>query len=336
MLSFLGKCSYRLSPWENPSDAERVRDTIRQITIYGLPAMLCYLFVETPIRFGGAVAGLWLASYFTEMKAIYDQDFLRLSGRGGLVREMYNECDSPPGSLEFYYTRTFFGRMKIQPGDTYGQTVQLVHGTTVHGLQNRYGDAHSIKLMVNTLAPTSPLGCYAAVLGVSDQPEWQFPGREPLTYYHRTGPVGSMFESFYDRLKTDGSANSDVACIGLGTGSLSSYGLNTQMMKLFNREGQKHRLTFFEIDQTVRRLVEPPRFFTFVDKARQQGVNIDFEMGDAHHDGASESQIRHDADRCLQFRCDPCSLIDQGSGATLLRQVGRRRGCWRFTSPIAT
>ena len=222
----------------------------------------------------------WLPT-LTEMKAIYDQDFLRLSGRGGLVREMYNECDSPPGSLEFYYTRTFFGRMKIQPGDTYGQTVQLVHGTTVHGLQNRYGDAHSIKLMVNTLAPTSPLGCYAAVLGVSDQPEWQLPGREPLTYYHRTGPVGSMFESFYDRLKTDGSANSDVACIGLGTGSLSSYGLNTQMMKLFNREGQKHRLTFFEIDQTVRRLVEPPRFFTFVDKARQQGVNIDFEMGDA-------------------------------------------------------
>ncbi len=272
------KVMNNISPW---GDSMSHRDTVMQIVIYGLPAMLCYLFVERPIRFGGAVAALWLATYLSEMKTGYNQGFLSFSGKSGLAVEMYRQCDAPPGSLDTFYTRTFFGRLKISRGDIYNQTVQLVHGTTVHGLQNRYGDAHSIKVFANALAPVNPMTSAINVAVISDLPEWQFPGREPLTYYHRIGPIGSMFEAFYDHLKKDPSANSAVACIGLGTGSLSSYGLNTQMMKRFGREGQKHRMTFFEIDATVRGLVEPPRFFTYVDKAKKQGVELDFEMGDA-------------------------------------------------------
>jgi spermidine synthase len=68
--------------------------------------------------------------------------------------------------------------------------------------------------------------------------------------------------------ETDGRPT-DVACIGLGTGTLSSYG----------RPGQK--MTFFEIDWTVRNLVEKPKYFTYIQRARDQGTEIEFLMGDA-------------------------------------------------------
>src|SRR5207253_10226168 len=79
--------------------------------------------------------------------------------------------------------------------------------------------------------------------------------------------------------------NSDVAMIGLGSGSVSAYALPGQ------------RLTFYEIDRTVINLVEHPRVmnpeevkqglpekrvpFTFVDDARRRGATVDFQLGDA-------------------------------------------------------
>jgi spermidine synthase len=40
-------------------------------------------------------------------------------------------------------------------------------------------------------------------------------------------------------------------------------------------------MTYFEIDPTVLRLVEGPTHFTYVTRAREQGAQIDFVMGDA-------------------------------------------------------
>jgi hypothetical protein len=96
-----------------------------------------------------------------------------------------------------------------------------------------------------------------------------FPGRDPTSYYHRTGPVGAMFNAFAARNQAKENANTAVACVGLGTGSLSSYGA----------PGQK--MLFFEIDAHVRSLVEPPRFFSYIDSAKKQGVDLEFAMGDA-------------------------------------------------------
>src|SRR5262249_13387147 len=96
-----------------------------------------------------------------------------------------------------------------------------------------------------------------------------YPGRDPLTYYHRSGPVGALFNIWSAHNAQKEHPNTDVACIGLGTGSLSAYGLPGQTM------------TFFEIDPHVKRLVEPPTYFTYLDSAKRQGVNIQFEMGDA-------------------------------------------------------
>ena len=69
---------------------------------------------------------------------------------------------------------------------------------------------------------------------------------EPLAYYHRSGPIGQLFGA---RL---GGLGSEVAVIGLGTGSLACYGSPGQ------------HFTFYEIDPTVVRIARDARFFTFL------------------------------------------------------------------------
>jgi hypothetical protein len=70
--------------------------------------------------------------------------------------------------------------------------------------------------------------------------------REPLTYYYPTGPVGQLFQS-----ATSGE-NTRVAVVGLGAGSLASYGKPGQMWD------------FYEIDPAVARIAQNPRWFTFL------------------------------------------------------------------------
>ena len=76
------------------------------------------------------------------------------------------------------------------------------------------------------------------------------PGRrhEPLTYYHRTGPIGQVFG-----VLRHGSAQSNVAIVGLGAGSLACYA-----------EPGQH-WTFYEIDPAVEKIARDPRYFTFLD-----------------------------------------------------------------------
>jgi hypothetical protein len=214
-------------------------DALWSIIAYGIPAMISYFFVERPIRFGLSVAAIILSAHITYLKKSDDpDDHSRI-----LVQE-----------------RSYFGTLKVSQNDYF---IWLVHGTILHGQQARNSDSKAVPSGVLALAPSGPLE--AAVLSALAWDEWQFPGRDPLTYYHRTGPVGSMFRAFWQRRPK----NTDVACIGLGTGSLSAYGLPAQTM------------TFFEIDTKVRRLVEPPTYFTYIDSAKKQGVNIEFIMGDA-------------------------------------------------------
>ena len=120
--------------------------------------------------------------------------------------------------------RSFFGILKVS-SDSYDNFRTLTNGTTLHGRQ----------AMVSELR------------------------KEPLTYYHRLGPVGTLFEEFYgsDRPQHYGA-------IGLGTGSLSAYG----------RPGIK--MTIFEIDQAVRRIAS--EYFHYLEDS-QADVNI--VMGDA-------------------------------------------------------
>src|SRR5262249_26255128 len=91
--------------------------------------------------------------------------------------------------------RSFFGVMKVQVSDGY---IELIHGTTLHGKQS--------------LDPSRR--------------------GEAVTYFHRTGPIGQVFEE----LKRRGKAP-PLALIGLGTGTLASY----------TQPGQS--ATYYEIDR---------------------------------------------------------------------------------------
>ncbi len=304
------------------------------VLMFGLPAMICYFFVERPLRFGLGVAALFFASYLSDIKTEYGRGELRSAWNIPqlAIQSGINGLEVRPegtGNL-LHRERTYFGSFRItretrlfpvdwsewyptlpeddrfEPAmefakqssayDIYeveriidGETKkfpriylarmqhQLVHGTTVHGKQWTNPMVWSTCTALTTLAATGHgLQAVGPLLsGAWDA--WQFPGREPLSYYHRTGPVGSIMRAFEER-QYDASQlvkrpkpgrNTNMAFIGLGTGTLSSYG----------RAGQK--VTFFEIDAAVRRLVEPPRFFTYVDEAKKQGVEVEFIMGDA-------------------------------------------------------
>ena len=82
---------------------------------------------------------------------------------------------------------------------------------------------------------------------------------DPLSYYHKDGPIGDVFE-FY------GSEQTQVAAVGLGVGSLAAY---CQPGQTFD---------FFEIDPVVCRIAQDQRYFNYLSSA-QGKVNLI--LGDA-------------------------------------------------------
>jgi SAM-dependent methyltransferase len=145
--------------------------------------------------------------------------------------------------------------------DPAGRFVRMVHGTTVHGQQRTApaqaallaGAAAGPLVADNPLALAARLTAQAELCGRIE--------REPLTYYHRTGPLGRLFAAYERAGRTP-----SVAAVGLGTGALAAYG----------RPGQ--RITFYEIDPAVARLAADTRYFTFL--ARSPAA-VDVVLGDA-------------------------------------------------------
>lgn len=127
---------------------------------------------------------------------------------------------------ELYARRGFFGVNRVTVDDS-NRFHRLINGRTYHGIQQML-------------------------------PE---PSREPLAYYHRTGPVGDVFRSLSPDL-----ADSHIAVVGLGAGTLASYVQPQQ------------NITFFEIDPVVRDIATDPELFTFIDGC--QGI-VRIVMGDA-------------------------------------------------------
>ena len=122
--------------------------------------------------------------------------------------------------------RNFFGVSKVAE-DWAGRYHILTHGSTVHGAQS--------------LDPARR--------------------REPLTYFHRSGPLGQVFEEF-----SGPKTKKEVAIIGLGTGTIACYG----------QPGQ--HLTYYEIDPAIERIARDPRYFTFLSDCPAQVKVI---LGDA-------------------------------------------------------
>lgn len=110
-----------------------------------------------------------------------------------------------------YRERSFFGVSQVRTFPTERLTV-LLSGTTKHGAQS--------------LDPAQR--------------------QEPLSYFHRTGPIGQVFAA----IRAQDAPR--VGIIGLGAGSLACYGTPGQ------------QFTFYEIDPTVVRIARDPRYFTFL------------------------------------------------------------------------
>src|SRR6266851_1866629 len=100
---------------------------------------------------------------------------------------------------------------------------------------------------------------------------------EPLSYYQRKGPIGQLFTEL------DGRAGSvHMAVVGLGTGTLAAYA----------RPGD--RVTFYEIDRLVRDIAFDPAYFSYATDARDRGVTMRLELGDA---GPAAGGLRRDGVR---------------------------------------
>jgi hypothetical protein len=239
--------------------------TLTSVIVFGFPALAAYFLIDRPIRFGATV-GMLLLGFFMTFIMNDRVDTKKFPSASSIGRFIFN-VGEPPSEFRTVHVRSFFGTLKVE-SDSKRPFMKLIHGTTLHGMQLEFPYAHSLAQGLVSLASDSSWTLLANT--AVSEPNWvNPPGRTPLTYYHREGPVGDMFRAFNDRLARDPSYNSDVACIGLGTGTLSSYGKRSQKM------------TFFEIDQTVRDLVEPPTYFSYIDDAKKQGVQMEFLMGDA-------------------------------------------------------
>jgi hypothetical protein len=92
---------------------------------------------------------------------------------------------------------------------------------------------------------------------------------EPMLYYARHNPIGTVFEARESQL---GGAN--IGVVGLGTGVLGGYA----------KPGQ--HWTFYEIDPDVKAIAEDPKLFTFLSECAPNSKVV---LGDARLQLARES-----------------------------------------------
>jgi spermidine synthase len=250
---------------------ERVgENTVRIIVTYALPVMVCFFFVDRPLRFALCVAAILMPVKITteSERAVHTErsffGILKIKEFTALEQLMVDRSDKEHPVL--------VRDAKGAPIVMHKVTVrQLVHGTTLHGTQMVDEVRHPYDdLQLLTFGnPWDNL----AVAGAQTAYDLR---QEPLTYYHRTGPVGAMFAELARR----GKQQEPVAMVGLGTGSVSCYA----------RRGD--RLTFYEIDPAVKKLVyDTDKYFTYVTDAKRRGANLDIRMGDAR------LKLKQDTDR---------------------------------------
>jgi spermidine synthase len=123
--------------------------------------------------------------------------------------------------------RNFYGVLRVS-SDVNGTIHWLFHGSTNHGRQFTTADRRC----------------------------------EPLSYYHRTGPLGQVFTTFQSSQTVR-----DVAIVGLGTGATAVYALPNE------------RWTFYEINPAVVTIARNPEYFTYLSGCNSVPINI--VLGDA-------------------------------------------------------
>jgi len=127
-----------------------------------------------------------------------------------------------PHGKTLHVERNFFGVARVTLGQA-GTLRYFVHGNTLHGEQ--FVDASR--------------QC------------------EPLAYYHRSGPLGEIFNWFQ---KTPAAPR--VAVVGLGTGATACYAEATEQW------------TFYEIDPAVIRIARNTNYFSYLQHCAKTVVRV--------------------------------------------------------------
>jgi len=154
---------------------------------------------------------------------------------------IYGQQARQASGEELYRERTFFG-IHIVQSESNGSVNVLKHGTTRHGAQlTADGKRHF-----------------------------------PTTYYHPSGPIGSIMRigldnAYFNQIRDTLVAKGEpaprqpdlrrVALVGMGVGTLAAY----------SRAGDDY--TFFEIDSAVVRIATNSELFTFISDAKGK-INI--------------------------------------------------------------
>ena len=131
------------------------------------------------------------------------------------------------GRSTMHSERNFFGVLKVI-GDQNLNVHTFLHGSTIHGRQSTIPDRRC----------------------------------EPLSYYHREGPLGRIFTQF-----ESSRAAGNVAIIGLGTGATVSY----------SRPGE--HWTFYEINPAVVSVARSRDYFSYLSDCAAAPVQV--VLGDA-------------------------------------------------------
>ena len=166
--------------------------------------------------------------------------------------------------------RTFYGVYRVdqpQPG-----LHVLTSGTTIHGRQTFQGP---------------------------------FAG-EPLSYYHRAGPLGEVIEALQEERPS-----MRIGAVGLGAGAIAAYG----------RAADSYR--FFEIDPTVVSIARDPASFTFL---ADSAATIDVDVDDGRLGLESTGADAFDLLVLDAFSSDavPVHLLTVESFATAMRTIAPR------------
>jgi hypothetical protein len=140
-----------------------------------------------------------------------------------LASVVYSETQTRTLHVE----RNFFGPLSVKY-DAASVTRNLYHGNTIHGRQF----------------------VYPVLQG------------EPLSYFHREGPLGQIIDAF-----NSNPASPNVAVVGLGAGAMACYARPDQSW------------TFYEINPAVVRIAQNTEYFTYLHNSQAGSTKI--VLGDA-------------------------------------------------------
>ncbi|MCI0460773.1 MAG: hypothetical protein L0Z62_27805, partial [Gemmataceae bacterium] len=254
-----------------------------QVLVFGVPLFLCFLFFPRPLRFSLGIAGLLLANH------LYRQNVERVVHlQGGFTRL----------DRVLHADRSYFGILKVREESLSSKTedrgayTYLMHGTTHHGLN--YQRPEPLRRIATTYYHRfGPVGVIMEKLNWFPAARTDYTRDEKWKKDNKWNPymsdariVASMMLSAASPMPgaldpatavfpvVVGSwSEPPYATIGLGTGTMASYGRPFQ------------HVVFYEIDNQIRRYSLPEDgstpYFNYLHDAKKRGARLEVIMGDA-------------------------------------------------------